>query len=90
MSTITKLILILTIHLIGGLVTLYIAIKDGTMEEAAKQGDGIYYATPSDVVCQSMLFWEFALFFYLVFMLPDELINDYFRNKYNGGDNDAK
>ena len=90
MSTITKLILILTIHLIGGLVTLYIAIKDGTMEDAAKHGDGHYSPVPSDIVFEAILLWEFVLFIYLFFCLPESLINNYFRNKYNGGDNDAK
>lgn len=82
----TKAIIVLSIHFIGGLITLYISIKDGTMEEAAKHGDGIYKATPSDVVFQSMLFWEFGLFIYLFFCLPESLINNYFRNKYNSGD----
>lgn len=86
MNTATKLILILSIHVIGGFITLFKYCKDGTMEYAAKHGDGNRWATPSDVVYHSLVLWEFELFFYLVFILPEELINEYFRNKYNGGD----
>ena len=87
---ITKAIIALSIHLIGGIITLLIFCKDGTMEYAAKHGDGNRWATPSDVVFHAFVLWEFELFFYLVFMLPEELINNYFRNKYNGGNTDVK
>lgn len=86
MNTVTKLILVLSIHFIGALIALYISIKDGTMEDAAKHGDGHYSPTPSDIVFEAILLWEFVLFIYLFFCLPESLINNYFRSKYNGGD----
>ena len=80
----TLFILILAIHLIGAIITLFIYCKNGTMEDAAKHGDGIRWATPSDVVYMAFVFWEFNLFLFLFFMLPESLINNYFRNKYEG------
>ena len=81
----TLLILILVIHLIGAAITLFIYCKDGTMEYAVKHGDGIRIAAPSDVVFEAFVWWEFELFLFLFFILPEYLINGYFRNKYKGG-----
>ena len=90
MNTVTKLVLALSIHFVGGFITLFKYCKDGTMEYAAKHGDGNRWATPSDVVYHSFVLWELELFLFLAFILPDTLINNYFRNKYNGDNTNAK
>ena len=45
-----KILIVVLIHIIGVIVTMIIHYKNGTFEYAAKHGDGIRFANPSDVI----------------------------------------
>ena len=59
----TLFLMMITIHIIGAIITMFIHHKDGTLKQAAKHGDGIRYAKPSDVIVQDLIMWEFLLMF---------------------------
>ena len=82
---VTKALIIIGIHIIGAIVTLIIFHKTGEFEAAAKQGNGIYSATPSDVVFMALVLWEILLFLYIITAI-DSTINDFFYKKYVDGD----
>lgn len=72
-----KEILIIALHLIGAIITIFIHYKDGTLKQAAEHGDGIRYAKPSDVIVQDLIMWEFLLMFSMLDYAGNE-INNYF------------
>lgn len=76
-----RAIIVIGIHLIGAIITLIVFYKTGEFEEAAKHGDGIYFATPSDVVFHALVLWEIHLFLYIICSV-DMLIDDFFYKKY--------
>lgn len=59
----TLFLMMIVIHIIGAVITMFIHYKDGIFEQAAKYGDGIRYAKPSDVIVQDLIIWEFLLMF---------------------------
>lgn len=65
------------IHLVGATIAIIIHKLDGTFEYAAKNGDGIWTARPSDVLFQDIVLWEI---FFIVFLIDsvDEWINGLF------------
>lgn len=71
------MLIILIIHMIGAIITIFIHCKDGTLKQAAKHGDGIRYAKPSDVIVQDLIMWEFLLMFSMLDYAGNE-INNYF------------
>lgn len=81
------LIAIFIIHILGGIIAIIIHTKNGVMEYAAKHGDGMRNATPSDVVFDDLIFWEVELFYYLCDSL-DKFINHYFEEKYKKNEED--
>lgn len=75
------LIIGLIIHIIGSIVAIVIHCKDGTFEWAVKNGDGIYRATPADVVFQDLFLWEVFLLVFVMVSI-DDFINELFKRKY--------
>lgn len=61
MTTTTKLIIVLAVHIISAIITLWISVKDGTFEYAVKHGDGIRYATVSGVLFLCLVLPEIIL-----------------------------
>ena len=82
MSIETRVLIAVGIHLIGAVITLIIFYKTGEFEEAVKHGDGIYWASPSDVVFHALVLWEFHLLLFVICSI-DILINDFFYKKYS-------
>lgn len=76
-------ILIPIIHIIGAIITLIVLYKNGTLEDAAKNGDGFYTATPADVVFGALFLWEIYLLLLIICSI-DAFIDDFFRNKFCG------
>ena len=73
--------IILLLHFISG-ISLYIYfVKTGEMEKAAKYGDGIWFAKPTDLIFRcifvSEFYWLMALFTFI-----ENSINSYFDKKY--------
>ena len=73
-----KYILIIFLHIIGGVIYLIKNCVNGNMEYAAKNGDGIRYAQPSDIVFESLFLWELMFIFGCINNIENK-INDYFR-----------
>ena len=73
--------IVIAFHFIGAIIALIIYYKTGEFEEAAKHGDGIYRATPSDVVFRALVLWEFELLL-MIFCSIGYAIDEFFRNKY--------
>ena len=80
-----KILIVFLIHIIGAIVTIIIHYKNGTFEYAAKHGDGIRFANPSDVIFQDLFLWEFNLLIFVFFSI-DGFINYIFDKKYNNAD----
>ena len=72
---------IILIHIIGAITTIIIHCKNGDMEYAAKHGDGVRFATPSDIVFIDLFFWEIQ-FILFVFTSIENVIDNYFKRKY--------
>ena len=73
--------IVIGFHFIGAIITLIIFYKTGAFEAAAKQGDGIRWATPSEVVFHALVLWEFLLFLFVIVSI-ENAIDEFFRNKY--------
>lgn len=73
--------IVIGFHLIGSVIALIIFYKIGEFEAAAKYGDGIRTATPSDVVFHALVLWEFLLFLFVIVSI-ENAIDEFFRNKY--------
>ena len=82
---IKKILIVVLIHIIGAIVTMIIHYKNGTFEYAAKHGDGIRFANPSDIIFQDLFLWEFNLLIFVFFSI-DGFINYIFDKKYNNAD----
>ena len=73
--------IILMLHFISG-ISLYIYfIKIGAMEEAAKYGDGIWFAKPTDLIFYCIFFNE-CYWLLTLFTFIENSINGYFDKKY--------
>ena len=81
MDILTRALIVIGIHVIGAIIALIIFYKTGEFEDAAKNGNGIYSATPSDVVFMALVLWEVLLLLYIITSI-DELINNFFYRKY--------
>ena len=73
--------IIILLHFISG-ISLYIYFdKTGAIEEAAKYGDGIWFAKPTDLIFRcifvSEFYWLIALFTFI-----ENSVNSYFDKKY--------
>ena len=55
-------ILLILVHILGGILCLIKNFRNGNMKCASKNGDGIRYAQPCDIVFECLVLWEFALF----------------------------
>lgn len=55
------LCVIVTVHLIGAIACIIHSFLNKDMEFAVKNGDGIRYAKPSDIIIQYLLIWEILL-----------------------------
>lgn len=80
-----KILIVVLVHIIGAIVTMFIHYKDGTFEWATKHGDGIRFANPSDVIFQDLFLWEINLMIFIMFSI-EALINNIFDNKYKNTD----
>ena len=80
-----KILIVILIHIIGTIATMIIHYKNRTFEYAAKHGDGIRFANPSDVIFQDLFLWELN-FLIFVFSSIDGFINYIFDKKYNNAD----
>jgi len=60
-----KAIIVLVTHIIGAIIALIVFYKTGEFEEAATHGDGIRFATPSDVVFAALFIWEMYFLLYI-------------------------
>ena len=74
-------VIMVGIHLIGGVIAILIHCKDGTIEYASKYGDGIRFAKPSDTVMLDLALWEILLLLWFMDFIADT-INSYFKRKY--------
>lgn len=91
MSIEMRALTVISVHIIGAIITLIVFYKTGEFEEAVKHGDGIYWATPSDVVFQALVMWELLLLLYIMCSI-DSFINMFFyklyRKELNCNEND--
>ena len=65
------------IHIIGAIITICIHCRDGTMESAAKYGDGVRFAKPSDVIILDCLAWEILLIIHIVDYIENHINNQF-------------
>lgn len=77
----TKIMVILLIHIIGAIVSLVWNLKVGNFEYATKYGDGVRIATPADIVFYDVFLWEFEFLVYALELIPAS-INNMFYKKY--------
>ena len=82
MSKSVVMAIIFIVHIIGGIVTMFVHHKNGEFKEAAKNGDGIWFATPVDVVFLDLVAWEIQLLLFIIIMI-DLGVNKLFDKKYN-------
>lgn len=67
-------IILMSIHIIGAIITIHIHNKTGMLEDAVKHGDGIRFAKPSDIIYLDCIVWE-LLFLLFVMDKIDIFIN---------------
>ena len=67
------LVVLMSVHIIGAAIAIYIHCRDGTMEQASKYGDGIRWAKPSDVIFQDCLLWGVQLIIYMMGFIEDSI-----------------
>mgnify|MGYP007039026131 CR=1 FL=1 len=79
------LIILMSIHIIGAIITIVIHCRDGTMEHASKYGDGFRFAKPSDVIFQDCLLWEIQLVIHTMTFVED-YINSQFSKRFHWTD----
>lgn len=72
---------LIVVHIIGAIVTMFIHYKDSTFEWASKDGDGIRFAKPSDVVFLDCVVWEVELLLFFMELI-ENIINSFFDKKY--------
>ena len=77
--------MIILMHIIGAIITMIVHYKDGVFECAAKYGDGIRFAKPSDVIAQDLILWEIDFLLFILFSI-ETFINNAFDNKYKSAD----
>ena len=80
-ETYILIFLIIIAHFIGSYITIIIHSKQGMYKWASKNGDGIRYSTPSDILFEDIWLWEINLILFFIFKITD-LINKYFYKKY--------
>lgn len=76
-----SLTIIISIHIIGAIISVIIDMKDGTFEDALKHGDGIRTERPADVLFWDLFLWEIS-FFLLILGLISLLIDYVFAKIY--------
>lgn len=76
------LVTLITIHFIGSIISIIVHYKTGVFKDAAEHGDGIRIATPSDVVFQDLVFWEFVLLIDAFFVI-ETFVNRWFSKHYH-------
>lgn len=76
-----KVFAFILFHVIGAISSLIIHYYNGTFEWSSKNGDGIRWAKPADIVFYDSILWEIQL---LIFVLDETeiLINDFFEKKF--------
>lgn len=67
------MVILMSVHIIGAAIAIYIHYRDGTMEQASKYGDGIRCEKPSDVIFQDCLLWEVQLLIYIMVFIKDSI-----------------
>lgn len=77
----TKIMVILLVHIIGAIVSLVWDLKVGNFEYAIKHGDGVRIATPADIVFYDVCLWEFKFLVYALELILYS-INNMFYKKY--------
>lgn len=75
-------LILMSIHIIGAIITIVIHCRDGTMEHASKYGDGFRFAKPSDVIFQDCLLWEIQLVIHTITFVED-YINSQFSKHFH-------
>ena len=76
------LVILMSIHIIGAIITIVVHCRDGTMKYSSKYGDGFRFAKPSDVIFQDCLLWEIQLVVNtLIFM--EDYINSQFSKRFH-------
>lgn len=76
------LVVLMSIHIIGAIITIIIHCRDGTMEHTSKYGDGFRFAKPSDVIFQDCLLWEIQLVIHTITFVED-YINSQFSKHFH-------
>ena len=65
------LVVLMSIHIIGAIITIVVHCRDGTMKYSSKYGDGFRFAKPSDVIFQDCLLWEIQLVIHTITLVED-------------------
>ena len=65
------LVILMSIHIIGAIITIVVHCRDGTMKYSSKYGDGFRFAKPSDVIFQDCLLWEIQLVIHMITFVED-------------------
>ena len=65
------LVILMSIHIIGAIITIVVHCRDGTMKYSSKYGDGFRFAKPSDVIFQDCLLWEIQLVIHTITLVED-------------------
>ena len=76
------LIILMSIHIIGTIISIVIHCRDGTIEHASKYGDGFRFAKPSDVIFQDCLLWEIQSVIHMITLVED-YINSQFSKRFH-------
>ena len=77
-----KALIIILVHIIGAIIALVVHYKDGTFEWCSKNGDGIRFAVPSNVVFMDLVCWEILLLICFIDLI-EKAINSYFSKKFD-------
>lgn len=72
-----KALIIILIHITGAMLAIILHYKDGTFAWASKNGDGIRFSTPCDIIFDDVFLWEIE-FILFVIMKIEMLINNFF------------
>lgn len=76
-----KMLILFFIHVFGAIITLIIMKKMGVFKDAAKYGDGIREARPSDVLFLCIVAWEFLAYIFAVEWIK-KMIDDHVKKHY--------
>lgn len=81
-----KVLIIILIHISGAILAIIFHYKDGTFEWASKNGDGIRFSTPCDIVFDDVFLWEIEFLLFIIEQVEMKINNFFDRSLWSRND----